>query len=49
MREQINALRVLVECPASSCVTGEVKDSLKLAKLDDDDNIETYLTIFERI
>ena len=49
MREQIEALRALVERPASSRATGEVKDSLKLAKLGDDDDIEAYLTTFERM
>ena len=49
MKEQLDALRALVERPATSRATGEVKDSLKLAKLGDDDDIEAYLTTFERM
>ena len=49
MREQLDALRALVERPATSRGTGEAKDSLKLAKLGDEDDIEAYLTTFERM
>ena len=45
MKEQIDALKALVERPTTSRATGEVKDSLKLAKLGDEDDIEAYLTL----
>ena len=47
LREQIDALQGLVERPVSSHATGEVKDSLKLAKLGDDDDIQAYFTMYD--
>ena len=49
MKEQIDALKALVERQTTSRATREVKDSLKLAKLGDEDDIEAYLTTFERM
>ena len=49
MKERIDALKALVERPTTSRATGEVKDSLKLAKLGDEDNIKAYLTTFEHM
>ena len=38
-----------MERPTTSRATGKVKDSLKLPKLGDEDDIEAYLTTFERM
>ena len=47
--EQLEALRRLVERPESLRTASEVKDTLKLAKLGEEDDIEAYLTTFERM
>ena len=49
MKEQLEALRRLVERPESLRTASEVKDTLKLAKLGEEDDIEAYLTTFERM
>ena len=49
MKEQLEALRRLVERPESPRTASEVKDTLKLAKLGEEDDIEAYLTTFERM